>query len=79
MRFLLPLICGSTLFIFSKIAIILFLLPVDIYIYIYIYIYLYIYIYVILTLGGVMQQVCVLPCGYVFILHDHFNMSILFN
>lgn len=34
MRFLLPLICGSTLFIFSKIAIILFLLPVDIYIYI---------------------------------------------
>lgn len=57
MRFLLPLICGSTLFIFSKIAIILFLLPVDI------------YIYVILTLGGVMQQVCVLPCGYVFILH----------
>ena len=59
MRFLLPLICGSTLFIFSKIAIILFLLPVDI----------YIYIYVILTLGGVMQQVCVLPCGYVFILH----------
>ena len=32
MRFLLPLICGSTLFIFSKIAIILFLLPVDIYI-----------------------------------------------
>ena len=38
MRFLLPLICGSTLFIFSKIAIILFLLPVDIYIYIYIYI-----------------------------------------
>ena len=57
MRFLLPLICGSTLFIFSKIAIILFLLPVDI------------YIYVILTLGGVMQQVCVLPSGYVFILH----------
>ena len=63
MRFLLPLICGSTLFIFSKIAIILFLLPVDI------YIYIYIYIYVILTLGGVMQQVCVLPCGYIFILH----------
>ena len=57
MRFLLPLICGSTLFIFSKIAIILFLLPVDI------------YIYVIMKLGGVMQQVCVLPCGYVFILH----------
>ena len=22
-----------------------------------------------MTLGGVMQQVCVLPCGYVFILH----------
>ena len=72
MRFLLPLICGSTLFIFSKIAIILFLLPVDI----------YIYIYVILTLGGVMQQVCYLAVMFSFCiawLNDHFNMSILFN
>ena len=57
MRFLLPLICGSTLFIFSKIAIILFLLPVDI------------YIYICHTDTWGCHATGVLPCGYVFILH----------